>query len=334
MSEIIKNTDIDLSKAIVIDSTLIKTYRSCQKKYDYFQNQHYVSKSRKAAPSFGIAMHEGIAQFREQRKKGTPYPLALEIGQAALQQAYQKHMPPESQSEVMQDDRRSLNNAIRLYIGFCQHYEPLGYKYHQIEVPFALLLGQIEIPNPLANESDPLMKLKKDVIYVGIIDAIIEWQNRLFISDVKSTASNISETYLNGYKMDQGLPGYTLAARELLGVNTNHGLVHAFWVQKEAKVKGKPLDEYYHTKEVYWDNAQLEEWTQNTLQTVQEIEMHQVSGQWQMNFSYSCTAYNSPCDYFGICTLPQEARKQRLEMDFKKAIWTPLEDERLTPMED
>ena len=333
MAELIKNTDIDFSKAVVIDATLIRTYRSCQKKYDYFQNQHFISKSRKAAPSFGIAMHEGIAQFREQRKKGTPYPLAFEIAQACLQQAYQKHMPPENQSEVMQDDRRSLNNAIRLYGGFCQHYEPMGYKYHQIEVPFALHLGQIKIPN-LDIDDTWSSWIYKDVIYVGIIDAIIEWQNRLFVSDIKSTASNISEVYLNGYKMDQGLPGYTIAARELLGVDTNHALVHAFWVQKEAKVKGKPLDEYYHTKELYWDNAQLQEWVTNTLQTVEEIESHNLTGNFTMNFGYSCTAYNSPCDYFSICTLPFEARKQRLEMDFRKAIWTPLEDERLTPLED
>jgi len=329
MTNLIKNTEIDFSQAIVIDSTLIKTYRACQQKYDYFQNQHWVSKGRKAAPSFGIAMHEAIAQFRISRRDGMKYPDAVELGQAVLQQTYIKHMPLESQSEVMQDDRRSLSNAIRLYHGFCQHYEPLGYTYHQIEVPFALYLGIIRVS---CNAADPSIFIEKDVIYVGIIDAIIEWQGLLYVSDIKSTAMNITETYLDSYKMDQGLFGYTHAARELLGIDTHHALVHAFWVQKEPKTKGKPLDEYYHTKSLYYDDEQLGEWIANTLQTITEIEEHKLSGKWAMDFSASCNNWNG-CDYRGVCSLPPSSRQQRLELDFKKAIWTPLEDERMQPME-
>lgn len=325
MAELIKNTDLDFSKAIVIDSTLIKTYRACQQKYNYFENLHYVSSKRKAAPSFGIALHEGIAAFRTQRKAGTPYPLAFDIGQAVLQQAYQKHMPPESQSEVMQDDRRSLTNAIRLYGGFCQHYEPLGYKYHYVETPFALYLGQI---SSFASDN-----FKKDVIYVGIIDAIIESNGITYLSDIKSTAMNITENYLNGYQMDQGLIGYTIAARELLGIDTHHALVHCFWVQSPPKTKGKPLDEYYHTKALYYDDEQLAEWHANTLLTITEIEQHKLSNQWGLDYSSSCNMYNG-CDYRGVCSLPPSARPQRLEMDFRKAIWTPLEAERLSPIDD
>jgi hypothetical protein len=319
--ELIKNTDLDFSKAIVIDSTLIKTYRACQQKYNYFEIQHYVSSKRKAAPSFGIAMHEGIAQFRHSRKNDLKYPQALELGQAVLQQSYQKHMPPENQSEVMTDDRRSLTNAIRLYNGFCQHYEPLGYSYKYIETPFALYLGQI-----------PTTDMMKDVIYVGIIDAIIESNGITYLSDIKSTAMNITENYLNGYQMDQGLIGYTIAARELLGIDTHHALVQCFWVQSPPKTKGKPLDEYYHTKALYYDDEQLAEWHNNTLQTVTEIEMKKLSGHWVMDYSSSCNMYNG-CDYRSVCSLPFSSRQQRLEMDFKKAMWTPLEDERLSPIE-
>ena len=333
MANLIKNTDIDFSKAIVIDSTLIKTYRACQKKYDYFQNHRYVKKSRSTAPSFGIAMHEGIAQFRLQRKKLIPYPSAIEIGQAALQQSYQKHMPAESQSEVMTDDRCSLNNAIRLYHGFCQHYESIGYKYHYVEIPFALYLGKIKIPN-LDIDDTWSGWIEKDVIYVGIIDAIIESNGITYVNDLKSTAMNITENYLNGYQMDQGLIGYTIAARELLGIDTHHALIHAFWVQKEAKTKaGKPLDEYYHTKPLYFDDEQLAEWTSNTLLTVTEIEQHKLSNQWAMDYAASCNLYGG-CDYRGVCSLPPSSRQQRLEMDFRRAIWTPLEEERLQVMEE
>lgn len=313
MAEIIDLKPSDLSKVIIIDSTLIKTYRACQKKYDYFNNLHLIPKSRKAAPSFGIAMHEGIAEFRRQRMKNIPFPSAFDIGQAVLQREYGKHMPLESQSEVMTDDRRSLLNAIRLYTGFCQHYEPMGYEYLHIETPFAIHIGKV---------------MNKDVIYVGIIDAIIKSHGIVYVSDIKSTAMNISESYLDGFKLDQGLIGYVMAARELLGIDTSHALVHAFWVQKEAKgPRSKPLDEYYHTKPLFYDSEQLAEWLENTLITVEEIEHKNHTQQWSMDLSFACSAYGG-CDYKNVCALPPSSRSQRLEMDFKKAIWTPLAEER------
>ena len=335
-AEVIRShKDIDLSSAIVIDSTLIKTFRACPQKYNYFNIQHYVPKSRKSAPSFGIAMHEGIAVFRQMRMSGKRYPEAVEIGQAALQKAYTEHMPLEAQSEVMQDDRRSITNAIRLYHGFCQHFEPCGYTYTHIEVPFALWLGQIKVPN-LDIDGTWSGWILKDVIYTGIIDAVLEFGGLAYVTDIKTTGMNITESWLDGFKMDQGLPGYLLAARELLGANTNHAMVHAMWIQKEPKSgKGKPLDEYFHTKPLYWDEDQLAEWQQNTLRTVGMIEEAKGSNRYIMDFgASSCNSFGVGCDYRNVCSLTPSARPQRLEMDYRKALWTPLEDERLQPLED
>lgn len=335
-AEVLKSArDVNLEQAIVIDSTLIKTFRACPQKYQYFNIQHYVPKSRKSAPSFGIAMHEGIATFRNMRMKGMKYPEAVEIGQAALQKAYTEHMPLEAQSEVMQDDRRSITNAIRIYHGFCQHFEPCGYTYKHIEVPFALWLGTVTVAQlDIGGRTEGYHT--KDVIYTGIIDAVLDFGGLTYVTDIKTTGMNITESYLDGFKMDQGLPGYLLAARELLGVTTNHAIVHAMWVQKEAKTaRGKPLDEYFHTKPLYWDDDQLREWQSNTLKTIEDIETAKVSGRWVMDFgASSCNSFGVGCDYRAVCSLTPTARPQRLEMDYRKALWTPLEDERLQPLED
>ena len=71
--------------------------------------------------------------------------------------------------------------------------------------------------------------------------------------------------------MDQGLIGYTIAAKELLGVDTQYALIHGIWVQKEPKSeKAKKLDEYFKTKEIYWADEQLQEWHRNTLKNSEE----------------------------------------------------------------
>src|SRR5919112_1583855 len=159
--ETVTNADVDLSKAIIIDAHLLKTFRACQEKYRYFEIQHIVSKGRKAAPAFGIAMHEGIATFRLAKKDGQKFEDAYETGAKALLASYKKNMPTEALTEVMQDDRRSPRNALRIFRGYCLHYEPVGIQFHYIESPFALYVGSVPTPTG-----------EKDVVYVGIIDAV------------------------------------------------------------------------------------------------------------------------------------------------------------------
>lgn len=321
--ETIKNKDLDLSQAIVIDAHLLKTYRACEQKFNYFEIQHIVGKHRKAAPSFGIALHEGIAAYREAKKASMMFFDAMKTGAKALGDAYRKHMPQEAQQENFPDERRTLVNALRLFQGYCHHYEPMGYKNHYIEVPFAMYLGTIEVAG-----------VKKEVVYVGIIDAVLELHNTIGVNDIKSTGWTINESWLEGFRMDQGLLGYVVAARELLGIDTHHAMVHAIWVQKEAKdpKKAKPIDDYFRTKEIYWDDDQINEWHLNTLRTVERIERAKLEDKWIMDYGQNCGAFGG-CDYRPLCSATPKIRQRLVDLDYMKAIWSPLEDERLQKLD-
>jgi hypothetical protein len=321
--ELVTNADIDISKAVIIDAHLLKTYRACQQKFNLFELLHIVGRSRKAAPSFGIAMHEGIEHFRKAKMAGKKYTEAYKIGAEALLAAYKKFMPKESMMEVMQDDRRSPKNALRIFTGYCEHYEPVALKFLYVESPFALYLGPVETING-----------PKDVVYVGIIDGVFDMGGQIYVNDLKSTAWTISEHYLEGFKMDQGLLGYMVAARELLNVDTHQAIVHAMWIQAEAKdpKRAKKLDEYFHTKELYWEDSQITEWHQNVLNTVAEIEMRKADGKWIMDFGQNCGAFGG-CDYRAICSAPPAIRAQLIKMDYDFGMWSPLEDERMQKLD-
>lgn len=321
--ELVTNAEIDISKAIIVDAHLLKTYRACQQKFNLFELLHVVAKARKAAPSFGIAMHEGIEHFRRAKMAGEKYPKAYQIGAEALLTAYKKYMPEENKMEVMQDDRRSPKNALRIFTGYCEHYEPVALKFLYVESPFALYLGRANTP------SGP-----KDVVYVGIIDAVFEMGGQIYVNDLKSTAWTISEHYLEGFKMDQGLLGYMVAARELLNVDTHQAIVHAMWIQAEAKdpKRAKPLDEYFRTKELYWEDSQIQEWHRNVIRTVEEIELKKVNGEWIMDFGQNCGAFGG-CDYRAVCSAPPAIRAQLIKMEYEFGIWSPLEDERMQKLD-
>jgi len=341
MPEVIKNTDLDFSQALVYDAHLLKTFRACEEKFNLFEVQHVVSKKMSAAPAFGIAMHEAIASYRLAKKLGKTFDVALSEAQQALLVAYKTHMPPEMKSEIMADEKRGPKNGLRLLEGYCRHYEPMGMTWHHVEVPFALYLGKVKVPlaKPDIINGDSLNNYElihtydvvdKDLIYVGIIDGVHEWQSRMVTNDIKTTGWAINQSWLDGWRLDQGLLGYVIAVRELLGIDTHHATVHGIWVSGEAKnpKSAKPLDDYFQTTEIYWDDDQIAEWTANTITTVEDIEVKRATGKYVRDLGQNCGAFGG-CPYRPICWTTPKFRQNIINVDFKRAIWTPLEDERL-----
>ena len=335
MSEVIKNTDLDFSQALVYDAHLLKTFRACEEKFHLFEVQHVVSKRMSAAPAFGIAMHEAIATYRIAKKSNKSFDIALSESQQSLLEAYKKHMPPEMKSEIMADEKRGPKNGLRLLEGYIRHYEPMGMTWHHVEIPFALYLGKVNVPIKghdcdACRRYDALDFEPKDLIYVGIIDGVHEWQSRMVTNDIKTTGWAINQSWLDGWRLDQGLLGYVIAVRELLGIDTHHATVHGIWVSGEAKnpKTAKPLDDYFQTTEIYWDDDQIAEWTSNTIATVEDIELKKATGKYVRDLGQNCGAFGG-CPYRPICWTTPNFRQNIINVDFKRAIWTPLEDERL-----
>ena len=314
-------TQLDPSKTIVLDAHLLKSYRKCQKYFYWFEQQHVIAKQNSAAPAFGIAMHEGIEQFRKAKMAGLAFDACYKLGTAALMAALKKHMPPEYLSPTMQDEARAPKNALRIFTGYCNHYEASNLKFHHVEVPFALYFGSFEYNGKTI-----------DAIYTGIIDAVLEMFQRIYVNDLKTTGWNINQEWLDGFKLDQGLLGYMVAAKHVLGVDTNYAVIHGIWIKAEAKNPkyAKPIDEYFHTNEIYWDEAQINEWSENTLATAREIYIKQndPAAYWQMSYGDACGMYGG-CTYRPLCTTTPAGRATKINLDYEHAIWRPLEDERL-----
>jgi len=318
-------TSLDPTKTIVLDAHLLKSYRKCQKYFWWFEQQHIISKGNSAAPAFGIAMHEGIEYFRKAKMAGSDFNTCYKAGADALMSALKKHMPAEYLSPTMQDEARAPKNALRIFTGYCNHYESANLKFHHVEVPFALYFGSFDYNGKTI-----------DAIYTGIIDAVLEMHTRIYVNDLKSTGWNINQEWLDGFKMDQGLLGYMVAAKHILGIDTNYAVIHGIWVKAEAKNPkyAKPIDEYFHTNEIYWDEPQIAEWAENTLETAKEIFIKQQNpdAYWQMAYGDACGMYGG-CTYRKLCSTTPAGRAAKINLDYEHAIWRPLEDERLQKFE-
>jgi hypothetical protein len=279
-------------------------------------------KKGKAPPlGFGLAWHEAIAAYRVLRlnKPESTQEQCFNAAATAFLKSYKAEMPAEFLSETLQDDKRSARNGLRLLEGYITKYYPMNLKAHYVEQSFGINLGKVN---------------GRDIIYAGIIDSVLEMQGQFWVNDEKTTAMNITQSYLDGFRLSQQLMGYVVGGKAILKEPIYGCLVHVSWVQKEAKsAKSKPLSDYFHLQALTFTEEQLSEWQDDTLETVREIFQAQESGKWIHEFGDACNTFNG-CALRELCWSKPASRPLILQQDFEKRTWTPLEDVRSRRVEE
>lgn len=307
---------------LIVDATMISTFRACEEKFNKRHEQLLVSKGNNGAIGSGLAFHEAGAAFRMALKSKLPPQEAFNAGLYILRNSYPKFMPIEFINGPIPDERRSLHNLERIFEAWCIYELKQNFEYLYIEQSGGISLGSIERHSVIY-----------DIIYSVIIDAVVKMQGCVFVDDIKTTTMNITQAYKDSFRLSQQIMGYTIAAQELLGMPIYGGLISVVWFQKEAKSgKGKPVEDYFHTVPVTFTPDQLAEWHTNTLRTVNKILDARESGEWQMDLGDSCKAYNG-CTYKQICWSSPKIRESIVKMDFERATWTPLEEVRSRKIE-
>lgn len=304
-------------QTFIVDATMISHFRACEEKYKKRFNDLLVSKTSNGALGSGLAFHEGGAGFREAKKIKKSTEESFNIGLFKLRNSYQKEMPAEFISGACPDERRSLPNLERIFEAWCHHEEMQNFEYLYIEQSMGISLGSIERQSVIY-----------DIIYAGIIDAVVKQQGCVFVDDIKTTTMNITQPLKDSFKLSQQLMGYVVGMTEILGKEADiyGAMASLVWFQKEAKSgKGKPSSEYFHIVPVTYTSDQLEEWHSNTLRTVNRILECEETNSWQLDFGDSCKTYNG-CTYKGICGATPKVRPQIIKMDFDRMTWTPLEE--------
>lgn len=304
-------------KTLIVDSMMITTFRACEAKYNMRFNQLWVSKFNNGAIGSGLAFHEAAAAYRTCRKKEMSDNESFNAGLFKLRACYPEFMPPEfSNNSPCPDERRSLTNLERIFEGWVPFEESQRFEYLYIEQSMGISLGSIE-------RADTVW----DIVYAGIIDAVVKQQGCVFVDDIKTTTLTISQPYKDSFKLSQQFRSYVVGMREILGIEIYGAMASIVWFQKEAKNAGraKPLSEYFHTVPVTFTDDQIEEWHTNTLWTINRILDRQEDGKWEYSFGDACRTYNG-CTYKNICGATPSARDQILKMDFERMTWSPLDE--------
>ena len=189
------------------------------------------------------------------------------------------------------------------------------------ELPFAVPLGSVDVIGPKT-----LSVI--DIVYRGLIDLLVRWDDQIFIVDRK-TSADWSEMTMNRYRMSSQFRSYAWVVQELhrtglvpeLPPVVHGAAVDAIVIRKPSTSTRatKPREEF-HRRQFFYSQETISEWRSNALSVCKDWLQQYADGRLTMNTGTCANYYGRTCPYLEVCELPVGQRPTMLAPDVYQDI--------------
>jgi len=317
-----------MDNTLLLDSTKLRAWMQCRKKYAYAHLAHLESKNATAIDLvFGSLVHESLEMFENQMLSGLEKDDALQV---ALTHMHEHSKAWESDLAFVEESRKNRKSAIRLLIWYAEQYHPDGLntsiKPVVNEMPFRVPLVDLVAASPFAQKIN-MVGIPRNVIVGGRFDSFIEGPSRgeYWVRERKTTGMALTNHYWARYSPDIQISLYT-------------------WVEKvlfpELNLKGVLLEAFQiGTNFIRMARKEIPRWPEQSLETAQSVVAcardmlgHGLLGAGPhspdrfLMSEGSCMAGGMPCSFQKICNEHPLLRKELIEQQFKQRTpWNPLD---------
>ena len=302
------------------DFTSLDTFQTCRKKYYYRMVKNLVPNTVAPALEFGKAIHLALEAYY---KNGCNLEMALD----AFTHNY---------ADREGDDRRTIENGIKVLRGYAEVYKNEPFKVIDTEVGFA-----VPISNMVTEEDNvtrcntcgmavdgteqkecPGCLTPYSIILCGRLDALVDWDGQLYVLEHK-TSSSLGMNYFKQFEINMQVDGYVYAATELTGRQCLGAVINVLEVWKDVKkptAKTKTLEEHYARDPQGRSVYELDEYKKDVPRIVRDLLEAERTGNFYRN-KRSCFSYNYKCPYWDICKYGENDKL--IARDFKEEKWEP-----------
>lgn len=315
---------------MVIDNFALTMHQTCPAKYDLRIRNRWNPRRKSGALNFGAVLHEGLAVYY---KTGGNLPQAL----LKIKECWTDEQPA--------DDWRTLEKCLRTMLEYHQNYgvenfKVLGYpenplieNHFTLDTEYYLPLCYREIVDEttgvvirtegcghLHPMDEPITYAHCSVCtaslepleYGGIFDGVVEFANRYFILEHKTT-SQLGSYYFDQYKPNNQVTGYIWAARKLSGQPVGGAIINAIGVYKVGTTK-------FARQITTRTDAEITEWLRNVWYEAANIQINARNKYFPMR-TPACTLYGK-CEFHSVHVLANPLERERfLEQEFLKQPW-------------
>lgn len=283
------------------DNTSLEVLMTCPRKYQLSILEGWRSKTPSAALDFGRLYHAGLELVDVAIHSGQDLDTALRAAIRQLLVATAGWQP--------MDTKRTREILVRSIIWYYSHYSPepmttltLPNGKPALELSFTFTLAQPQdIPGP--------------IMWCGHIDKLVTFGDYTMVLERKTTTTELGEKYFAGYLMSNQISGYSAAGRVVFKTKVHGAVIDA----AQLLVSGTRFQRSQQLR----SDAQLDEWTADTMAWVRLAYGFAQANYWPMNKA-SCGNYGG-CVYRQICSKDPTSRPGLLATHFTRRYWNPLE---------
>ena len=288
------------------DSTSLGALKKCPRFYQLRHIEGWQPRQRSADLTFGIFMHSGRERYYHARAEGKLHEEALDF---ALGYVLEASWDSKTNRPWAGDQYKNRYTLARALVAYCDKWQDDALvtviksdKKPAVEESFRFPLG-FSTEGPEGEE----------YWLCGHLDRLVEFSDRLWISDLKTTRHTIDSYYFAQFTPSNQFSIYVLAGNIVLGRKVAGLIVDAVQVSVTMEPRfGRALIER--------TEAQLNEFVQGLQVLLKQAEQYARANFWPQNEA-SCFR----CDYRSICSRAPSVREQWLKADFEKSHWDPTQ---------
>ena len=292
---------------IAWDSTSLGALKRCPRYYQYSILDGYVARSENVHLRFGSELNNALVIYCKCRAKGEDYETAvLSAFRYALTKTWDEDLGRPWTSDEPTKNRETLIRSIVWYLD--------KYQDDSLET-LVLATGEAAVELPFRIEIDQYSSLTGEpYLLCGYLDRKVEFHDKPWITDWKTTKYSLDEKYFDRYTPDNQVSQYSFAGT-IIGHQPVAGVII------DAMQLGVTFTRYQR-QEIGRTPSQLEEWLRDSIHFIRLNETYVLENYWPQNDT-SCEKYGG-CVFRKICSASPEVRPRLLDGLFHRRSWDPL----------
>lgn len=319
------------------DSTSYGAFDKCPRFYQYSIIEGRTSPFINAHLTFGTLFHSATELYAKERAEGLDHNASLlsairhavvETWDSSLNRPWTSEEPTKTRDTLLrsivwyldQFQNDSLKTvilangkpAVELSFRFDSGVETLG-DYETCQ-DCQDALSQVE-KNRVCSTCLGTQKVPAKFLLCGHLDRLVEWNGQLWITDKKTTKSELDDNYFKQFSPDSQISIYSIAGVVTLSEEIGGLIIDG----AQILVTGSR----FRRRPIPTSTDLLEEWMRDFQIRLREAESYAQDNYWPMNRK-SCGFGRFQCQFRPVCSAEPSIRETLLETLYSRRVWDPL----------
>lgn len=303
---------------LAYDSTSLGYLKQCPRAYQYAIVDGYEPRETSVHLRFGIEYGAATEVLDRARVAGVT---TKEATEAAVQHALAATWNAAAGRPWESDDaNKNRETLVRSIIDYADHFGDDALVTLRLASGEAAAEQSFRFPVPGAAESIT----GEEFSFCGYLDRVVTWQDRIWVTDRKTTRSALNRAYFAKYTPDNQVSLYVLASQIVFETDVNGMIIDAVQVLATKSDFRRGIIER--------SASQLAEWLTDAKFYIGLAELFATRNYWPQNDKACGNTYLDPktgeisygCPFRSVCASGPEVRDELLRLNFKRRTWDPL----------